>query len=385
MNTRERYLAIILLGLVIVIVGGWGVAELFARPWRDREASIALFKDEIDKKRQEVLKIQAEKAKLARWRLMSLPADTDLASREYEKFLGELLRQSKFVAGSYTVKATKESKKSGPTVGVKKEPVYTKLLFAIETQGDLGNLVKFLEKFYHTGLLHQVKKLSVQRPRTSTAGQRPNDLDIRITIEALALEDAENRPYLAPVDQKLLVAEAVTTLRRGPMGLGLVAETAGPAGPLGARRLATPGRQYASILGKDIFFGAPAAPVETVSVDRTDVTQFVYLTDITQSSTKTEAFLFDQYNNRRIRLLVSAGFDTFRIRDAQGDTLVSGKVVKIEERDLIFVAKEKHYAFHVGHNLKEALATPLKDDELEKLGLKKSPSNQKPEPGPDPE
>ena len=389
MNTRERSLAIILLGVVIVIAGGFGAMELLAKPLRERDVSIGLLREEIDKRRQEVAKIQAEKAKLARWRQMSLPADTDLASREYEKFIGDLLRQSKFAADASTVKATKESKKSGPTVGVKKEPVYTKLLFTIETQGDVTKLVRFLEKFYHTGLLHQVKKLSIQKPRTASANQRPNDLDIRITIEALALEDADNRPYLPPVDPKLLVAEAVTTLRHGPMGLALAADTAGPAGPLGGRHLAIPARQYASIAGKDIFFGPPpAVPVETVSIDRTDVTQFVFLTDITQTSTKTEAFLFDQYNNRRMRLLVSAGFDTFRIRDAQGDTLVSGKVVKIEDRDVIFLAREKYYSLHVGHNLKQALATPLGEEELQKLGIKtKSPSEKKPEPepGPDPE
>jgi hypothetical protein len=87
-----------------------------------------------------------------------------------------------------------------------------------------------------------------------------------------------------------------------------------------------------------------------------------------------------------MRLLVSAGFDTFRIRDAQGDTLVSGKVVKIEDRDVIFLAREKYYSLHVGHNLKQALATPLGEEELQKLGIKtKSPSEKKPEPGPDPE
>jgi hypothetical protein len=114
--------------------------------------------------------------------------------------------------------------------------------------------------------------------------------------------------------------------------------------------------------------------------DRTDVTPFVHLTDITLGPSKAEAFLWDRYNSRRTRLQVSAGFDTFRVRNGAGDTLVSGKVVKIVDRDVIFLANDKYYAIHVGESLKEALAAPLKDAQIKEFDLKPLKGG-KPEPG----
>src|SRR5262249_41155466 len=155
----------------------------------DRNNSIAQLKLEIDKKKLEVLKIQAEQAKLRHWRQLSLPADPDLASREYEKFLGDLVRLSQFGGSSLSIKAAKDTKTNPTLAGKTREPIYTKLTFTVSNaQGDLSNLVTFLERFYRTGLLHQIKKLSVQRPRTPTPEQKPNSLDIGMTIEALVLQ-----------------------------------------------------------------------------------------------------------------------------------------------------------------------------------------------------
>lgn len=375
MNTRDqRTLVIVLLGVFLTLAVAFAGWTLFWEPLRQREGSIFVMQQEIDKKRQEIQKVQAERVRLDRWKQMSLPADVDLASREYERFLSDLLRQSQFAAGAFTIEA-KKAGKSTATLPHKKDPIYTKLGFTVTTRGDLTTLLTFLEKFYRTGLLHQITDLSVQRPRTAAANQKPTDLDINLGIEALVLAEAENRPYLVPVDPRIVVTDVVATLRHGPGGLALAAAQAGPAGALGGRHLAA-GRQYASILGKNIFFGPPAPlPVvkETPRVedkrDRTDVTPFVHLTDITLGPTKAEAFLWDRYNSKRTRLQVSAGFDTFRIRNGAGETVVSGKVVKIADRDVIFVANEKYYAIHVGASLKEALAHPLKDAQLKEFDL----------------
>jgi hypothetical protein len=389
MSPREqRILLVILLGIAVVLGGGVGGLKFFWQPIRERDGSITVLQQEIDKKRLEVAKLQAERVKLDRWRQMSLPADVDLASREYEKFLSDLLRQSKFAPGAFTIES-KKGAKSPATLPGKKEPIYTKLGFTVTTRGDLASLVAFLERFYRTGLLHQIKDVSIQRPRTASQGQRPGDLDITLGVEALVLKEAENRPYLAPIDQRIVALDALTAMRRGPTGLALAAVQAGPAGPLGPRALAE-GRDYRSILGKNIFFGPPPErpklvlpPKEEKVVDKTDVREFVHLTDITQGPTKVEAFLWDRYNSRRTRLQVAAGFDTFRIRNSAGDTLVSGKVVKIADRDVIFITNDKYYALHVGESIKEAMAQPLKDDRIKEFNLKPLKGSTPSEPPPE--
>jgi len=376
MNPRERILAIALLGVVILLGGGFVLLKTLIEPIRDKDGGITLMRQEIEKKRGEIQKIQAEKAKLERWRQMSLPADVDLAQREYEKYLSDLVRQSKFAAGvSRVIPPQQIDTRSGLVPG-KKEPVFVKLSYTVETQGDLLSLSSFLERFYRTGLLHQIKNISLQRPLTGGAGQRPDSLTIKLMIEALVMQGADARVYLTPVDQRLLVMEALNGMRRGPAGLALLPAVAGPGGPQGPRKLADNTRQYASIAGKNIFFGPPPPPptVEKAPpppVDKTDVTQFVFVTDITHDASKSEAFLFDHYSKSpKTRLRASPGFDTFRIRDAQGETVLQGKVVRLAERDVIFLANGKHYAWHVGQNLKECLVKPLKDEELKELGIK---------------
>jgi hypothetical protein len=404
-NTRDqRILVVVLLAFAGVAAVGFGGMMFIWEPIKQRDTSITVLQQELDKKRQEINKIMAEKARLERWRQMSLPADVDLASREYEKFLTDLLRQSKFAPDGLTIDS-KKGAKSTATLPGKKEPVYTTIAFTVKARGELSSLITFLERFYRTGLLHQIKDLTIQRPRTTAPGQKATDLDIGFGIETLVLKDAENRPYLAPIDERLVIADVVAAMRHGPSGLAIAATMAGPAGPLGPRQLAE-GRHYDWILGKNIFFGPPPpTPIvkdrgpTTPQGDRTDVTQFVSLTDITVGPSKAEAFLFDKYQVRRTRLQTSAGFDTFRIRNAANETVVNGKVVKIEERDVIFLANDKYYSFHVGATLKEAMAHPLTDAEIKEHNLKplkgtpESPAEElkqmpkelpsKPEPGPD--
>ncbi|MBL8794196.1 MAG: hypothetical protein JNM56_09840 [Planctomycetia bacterium] len=393
MNPRERTLAIALLGVVVVLGGGFLLLKMLIEPIRDKDGGITLMRQEIEKKRDEIRKIQAEKAKLERWKQMSLPADVDLAQREYEKYLSDLVRQSKFAAGvSRVIPPQQIDTRSGLVPG-KKEPVYIKLTYTVETHGDLLSLSSFLERFYRTGLLHQIKNIALQRPLTGGTGQRADGLDIKLVVEALVLQGADPRAYLAPVDQRLLVMDALNGMRRGPVGLSLVPAVAGPGGPLGGRKLAETSRQYASIAGKNIFYGPPPPPVVVEKApppptDKTDVTQYVVVTDITHEANKVEAFYLNHYSGGpKTRMRASPGFDTFRIRDAQGETVVQGKVLRLADRDVIFLANGKHYAWHVGQTLKECLAKPLKDEELKELGIKpvsKSPEppDKKPEPEP---
>jgi len=92
------------------------------------------------------------------------------------------------------------------------------------------------------------------------------------------------------------------------------------------------------------------------------------ITDITYNG-RGEAFLYARFNNTKTRLRTSAGFDSFRVRNDKGETLVQGKVIRIEDRDLIFQSGDKYYSLHVGQNLEEVLKHPLDASQLKELGL----------------
>ena len=377
MTVRERFLAMGVLGFVTLAGVALMVSQFVLSPLRERGKRIDGLKADIADKRDKIAAIFAEKPKLEMWRKLSLPADIGLARLEYEKYLRKMLGESGFETGTFSVTPRPLENRTGLlTTPGKKDPSFTSITFAVQATGELPELVDFMERFYRTPLLHQIKNLNITRPLTPTipagpGGPRLNqqpkrDLDITMSVEALVLHEADTRNQLLPsMDRQLAAVDLVTTLCNGPAVLALIPWATGPTGPLGPGILAVPTREYASIGGKDIFYGPPVA--EQV-VDKVDATEHVYLTDISFNG-RWEAFLYDRYNNSKTRLRATAGFDSFRIRDSKGETLAQGKIVRIEDRDVYFKSGEKYYSMHVGQNLEEALKHPLGASELKELGL----------------
>jgi hypothetical protein len=366
MNPRERILAMAVLFIVVLAGGAFLFHLFFLAPLSERAASIASLQLDIERRQERISQVEADMPRLERARFLSLPADVDLARRDYEKFLSQLIFESDFTPGSITVTAKPADSKNAPQI-VGKGAVYTRLSFSVNGHGKLASLVKFLEKFYRTGLEHQIKSLAISRPLTANPQQGADELDINMTAEALILAGAEKRNQLMPgIDRRLAMVDVCLGLAQLPVGLGMLAQTAGPTGPNGPGVLAEPARNYDAIAKRDIFFGEPpqAPPGETV-----DVTRYWYLTDITQNERRWEAFFYDRYGPKRTRLRTESGFDSFQIRDEQGETKVRGRIVRIDPRDVIFKANENYYSMHVGQSLEESLRTPLSTSALKSLGL----------------
>jgi len=367
MNARERILAIVLLTAILLGGGGLLGKVFLLDPLNDRSERIKYMQKQIGELKERRQQVLEDRAKLERWKQLSLPADANLARREYQKLISEMLRQSGFVEGASTVLAPKEANtKSSPTLPGRKEPIYTRLEFTVRGQAELASIAGFLNRFYQTPLLHEIKTINIQRPQTVTQAQRPNDLDVNLTIEALIIAGVDNRPQLLPnISKRVLLVDAVAAMQGGMAGLGMAGWAAGPAGPLGPEVLAEPSREYDAIASKNVFFGRrPVTPKVNV-----DVREFVYLTDITRTDLKLEAWLYDRYNGIKKRLRASAGFSDLKIKDSQGEMLIDGVVVRIDERDVIFRVGKKYYSLHVGQNLASALEKPLKEEQIKSLGL----------------
>jgi hypothetical protein len=349
MNSRERILAIILVGVIVLGGGGlFGYRFLYV-PWSEKTRTLAELKKKAEEKEARVGEIRREQAKLNRWRAMSLPGDPDVSRREYEKYLNELMSRNGFGPGKYSVTPRPVDAKSSPTIGAKKEPIYTKLVYNVQAYATLANLVKMMEGFYHTPLLHQIKNFSAQRQLTTSNQTRTDELDVRMTVEAIIVTGADSRSWLLPnVDRRLLLADLAAGLRRGPTGLGLALWAVGPTGPTGPEMLAEPPRYYDAIASKNVFHGRtpvappkPDTPRETGNPPELLPTRFTYLTDITTNDRgRTESFLFDRSSNKRFRLRSAVGFNTFPfIKDPEGRTVVQGAVTLIEDRDVYFRAE----------------------------------------------
>jgi hypothetical protein len=380
-NSRERILLLAILLVVALVGGGFLVHSLLLAPLDDRDMSILALQEEIDQKQQRVNQIQANLPRLQRWKMLSLPADGDPAHREYDlafleydKYLNELLQKSGFPAGSFTVIGKPpDTRAASSTADKHKDKVYTLLSFSVVGHANLASLVKMLESFYRTPLLHEIKNFTVRRPLVGAGSQdrEEGDLDVNLTIEALILASADKRSQLLPdVDRRLLTLDLVTGLLQGPPGLPLVMWSAGPGGPQGPGVLAEKARHYDAIARENIFWGPPARQLTQEAVD---VTGFVRLTDITHDDKKTEAFFYDRYNKKFTRLRAERGFDSFRIENEEGKEMVRGKVIRILARDVLLQVNDKYYKMHVDDSLAEILKKPLKGKDLEAFGIVAAP------------
>jgi hypothetical protein len=369
MTQRERTLATGVLAALVLAGGAFLFNLFFLGPLRERDQAIETLKNEVATKRDRIQQVQTQKPKLERWRQESLPGDTDLdqfatTRRLYINYLRDLLQANDLASPTMRIIPQKPDTKGVPMLAGKK-PLYTRLTFNVEeAHGNLDSLVTLLDRFYRSGMLHQVKKLTVQRPRTRTPDQQPDELDISMTVEGLVLNGTEARPYLPYVDRRLIVLDTVSRLRGAPSGLGLaVWAVAAPGSKLAPTPLAQPPRRYADIVARNIFFPAEEKKPEAQS----DVTQFVYLIDITTNDKRTEAWLYNRGSSDYTRLRKSVAYDTFRVLDSGGNTLLSGKVIRIAPRDVYFQVDKKYYVIHVGQNLEEALRKPLSEDKIKEI------------------
>jgi hypothetical protein len=385
MNPRERMLAIVVLTIFVVGGGFFVFNQFFWGPLQKRGDTIIALQDQIDKKTARVQEIQAEMPQLERWRSLTLPKDVDISKLKYEEWLTNLLQKEGFVGPTVTPKPV--DLKTGVTAtgaaAAKAAPVYAKLGYSVTGRANLGSLAGFLKKFYSTGLLHQVRTISIQKPLTQVAQQQRGDLDINLSIEALSLTNADGRKILLPpIDMRLLAVATFAAWGQGPVGLAFVPDAIGPRGLMGPDKLSPNDRDYADIARKDIFIGSTAVSREY----EIDPNRFYKLTDITEKEEPRsgsmqkvrQANMFDVYNNRKTRLQVetNSSYSIFSVRDEKYNEVFHGKVVKINDRDLIFQGTENsprgrdsYFRIKVGGTMEEALRRPLRKDELVKEGI----------------
>jgi hypothetical protein len=368
MNPRERILAFGLIG-AILLGGGYFLLKLFyLNPLEAKSRTIATLQQEIEKKEARIRQVKADQVKLAHWRQISLPPDKDqeqlsTTRRLYVEYLTQLMRQSGFSSTAFKITPEKPDSRNVALMTGKK-PAFTRVSFRIEEgRGNLSSLVKLLEQFYSTGLLQQVRKLTVHKPTTRREGQQPDDLDISLTVEALVLNKGEERPFLMPFNRRLLSAnlDLLQAAGRGPGGLAVALAAVSPGGPLGAGKLAVPARKYATLAGKYVFFSPPPPPPAEV-----DIAGYIRLTDISTNEDKFEANLFDFYNKRNIKLRPAA---EFTVNNSKGEAVVQGQVVRIEQHDVYFTVDGRYYAMHVGQTLDKVLARRLDDSTIKSLKL----------------
>ena len=278
MTSREQKLAGGLLAFMGTAAVGLLAFQFVIWPLADKKRQADKILSEIDTRNVDIAEILVAEEKFKASRSRSLPADVKVSRGEYANLLEGLLRRADFAAGTYKVIPGEADSKSAPPIAPKK-PAYTKLSYEVTVKGEVYHLTDFLKHFYDQPLLHMIKKINVQRPSDARARGR-NELDINFTVEALVLDNADDRPTLLPIERRvsLLVGNAAQTA----FNFQSVSSGRGSAIPPD-NVLAVPSREYLAIPGKNIFFGPPIErnTEEIAKPPEDDASPFVTLTSLT--------------------------------------------------------------------------------------------------------
>ena len=391
MNRRERILSMTVLTVVILLGGGLLFKFLFLDALAAVNAQIAAAQDDIDKKQADLAKEREDRQailrrdpRLAHWEHLSLPEDKEQAQElkagrpldevkrrhedrvqvDYEQYLSNLVMRSGFAANTIKVSSAVADRKGGPIL-TGKTPAYTRLSFTVQGQASLDAVVRMLQDFYHTPLLHEVRNLTLtSRPPQTRSGpaagppgsppggpapafppggafsgsQGGSDLDVNMTVEALLVTGAEKRDDLLPA--------------------GAAAQV---------QLLPEPPRTYTDILAKNMFTGIAAQ--SKLTEDRKQVLSVVKLTAVWNGGRRWEATIYDQGKGGDEKRVAERTLTDFTIYDKYNNVLVDGKMVKLDGTGMVFQADKKYYRWLLGDFLGTALETPLKSSELKELGI----------------
>jgi hypothetical protein len=279
MTTRERNLAVALVGTLGVFGVGFVAYQFVIGPLMEKGKQITAKQKEIDTLETSLLEIQLQKRKFEVARQQSLPNDPQtgvgVSRSHYTNLLEGLFRRAELTTGLKITVLDPDSK-SAPPIAPKK-PAYTKLNYDVTVKGELYHLVDFMHHFYSQPLLHQIKVINVQRP-SDARSRGQSELDVNLKIEALVLDNAPARPTLLPVirEAALVSGAAVQT------GFNMQAASSGRGSPVPpAGVLAESVREYLAIAAKNMFFGPPPPAKEGPGADD-DHSPFITLTFLSQ-------------------------------------------------------------------------------------------------------
>ncbi|MEX2120967.1 MAG: hypothetical protein WD847_15355 [Pirellulales bacterium] len=177
MQRRERILALIAGGLVVLAIGQYGYG-LVGAAFEERTTELDTLREQVANKEARVTRGKRAARKLSEWERRSLPPDLYMAGSLYQSWLLGLVDRAAFANASVNPDAT-----------ISRTDVYQMLRFQIKGNGKLDQVTRFLHDFYSADHLHQVASIKLLPSKDAVLG-------VTIAVEAMVLPGAEPRRAL---------------------------------------------------------------------------------------------------------------------------------------------------------------------------------------------
>src|SRR5262249_12103486 len=210
---------------ILITVGGFVLLaflflKMFWFPWQQSQRTLTLLEDDYDRQQRSYLTFMKERKKLTAFRLLGLPKNLEKGGSDYAHYLQDLLKECGFTVEDVQGPVGLEARNQAPARG--KKVSHIPLTFLVRAQGDWGALVKLLERFQRTPLLHRLKSWSVDQD-PSAKDKNGKKLVVNLTVEALVVNHNDKRPdNLWGIDQRLVAADALLAMQGRPTGWAML-------------------------------------------------------------------------------------------------------------------------------------------------------------------
>ena len=180
MKSREKYLAIGLLVVIIGYFGSAGLSDWLFKPFKDKEQQIANLRSDleaVDARQGALLKAASQ---MAVWKKEGLVFDPLVAQRMYQSWLTDLSDDCGWKNVTVTPGNTKlVADKTAIAVSI-----------VVEGEATLGSLARFVSMFEGAELFHRIERLDIK-----PSSKEPNaPMKVMLTAEAMAINGAKRRP-----------------------------------------------------------------------------------------------------------------------------------------------------------------------------------------------
>lgn len=196
-NAKRKILLFVALGAFLVFYAGeWLLDTVLRGPLEQRQALTRRLEKKIEDSKKELSKARTAGKRLDEWQKVSLPSDPQVARSLYQAWLLELVNHVGLADPN--VNSSEPANRKGQ---------FYVLAFSIRGRGSIDTMTRFLFEFYRAGHLHQIRSLNI------TPLQKTDELDLAISIEALALPGSDRKDSLSKETSDRLVSDRIDNYR----------------------------------------------------------------------------------------------------------------------------------------------------------------------------
>jgi len=173
MNERERFLSILVAGLLVATGVWWGFGKYNAAI-ESRQSQIDQLVTTQAQLNEKRLQGEFANRQMGEYMLRSLPGDPEQAQSQYQQWLLDLVHDSDLTEALVDANSSR-------TIG----GLYQLLDFRIRGNSDVPGVLKLMYSFYSKDYLHRIRDLSLRK-------NRQGGFQLELSIDAIALLGAPN-------------------------------------------------------------------------------------------------------------------------------------------------------------------------------------------------